>query len=163
MSMTEKEKAEIVEKGNKVVDVLMKTLKENMDCNEANTVLLEFVVAKFAALNVLDVQEMTNRTDIEDEVFAMMRMLMEILGKDMRVQSLKNKKNDIEKLIEEKEREKEYWKKEKEYWKKEYECLKEENEKKRKEIEEKMKIKDKLEKEREELLKKIANSKKDLN
>ena len=158
MSMTEKEKAEIVEKGNKVVDVLMKTLKENMDCNESNTVLLEFVVAKFAALNVLDVQEMTNRTDIEDEVFAMMRMLMEMM-----VQSLKNKENDIEKLIEEKEREKEYWKKEKEYWKNEYECLKEENEKKRKEIEEKMKIKDKLEKEREELLKKIANSKKDLN
>ena len=156
MSMTEKEKAEIVEKGNKVVDVLMKTLKENMDCNEANTVLLEFVVAKFAALNVLDVQEMTNRTDIEDEVFAMMRMLMKILGKDMKVQSLKNKENDIEKLIEEKEREKEYWKNE-------YECLKEENEKKRKEIEEKMKIKDKLEKEREELLEKIANSKKDLN
>ena len=94
MSMTEKEKAEIVEKGNKVVDVLMKTLKENMDCNESNTVLLEFVVAKFAALNVLDVQEMTNRTNIEDEVFAMMRMLMEILGKDMNVQSLKTESVD---------------------------------------------------------------------
>ncbi len=50
-----------------------------------------------------------------------------------------------------------------EYWKNEYYSLKKENERKSKEIEEKRKLRDKLEKEHEELLKKIANSKKDLN
>lgn len=97
--MTEKEDEELVKKGNEIVEHLMETLHNEMG-EGVKLILMKYIVAKFAASNILVVQEMTEQSDIEDEFFDLTRKMMAIMGEHMKIQSLKNMQNDIQKKVE---------------------------------------------------------------
>lgn len=91
--MDEKEGKIFVDRAEKIVQGLTKALANEigkLNDEEFSTELLMYVMAKFSAGALLSIQEQTKQFDIEDGYAETIKELMTIMGKNDRIQSIKN-------------------------------------------------------------------------
>ena len=89
----------LMEKADKMLDRLTEALTDEDD-DALAAPLMVYVTAKFTAGILLGLQETTYDYEIFDKYTNAVKELMSTMGKDMRVQSIKNKIAENEKLIE---------------------------------------------------------------
>ena len=105
--MDEKEGKIFVDRAEKIVQGLTKALAKELgklNDDEFSTELMLYAMAKFSAGALLSVQEQTMQFDIEDGYAETIKELMAIMGKNDRIQSIKNGRREIEKKLEESEK-----------------------------------------------------------
>lgn len=89
----------LMEKADKMLDRLTEALTDEDD-DALAAPLMVYVTAKFTAGILLGLQETTYDYEIFDKYTIAVKELMSTMGKDMRVQSIKNKIAENEKFIE---------------------------------------------------------------
>ena len=105
--MDEKEGKLFVDRAEKIVQGLTKALAKELgklNDDEFSTELMLYAMAKFSANALLSVQEQTLQFDIEDGYAETIKELMAIMGKDSKIQSIKNERREIEKKLAESEK-----------------------------------------------------------
>ena len=105
--MDEKEGKIFVDRAEKIVQGLTKALAKELgklNDDEFSTELLMYVMAKFSAGALLSIQEQTKQFDIEDGFGEAVKELMAIMGKNDRIQSIKNGRRELEKKLAESEK-----------------------------------------------------------
>jgi uncharacterized coiled-coil protein SlyX len=89
----------LMEKADRMLDRLTEALTDEDD-DALAAPLMVYVTAKFTAGILLGLQETTYDYEIFDKYTIAVKELMSTMGKDMRVQSIKNKIAENEKFIE---------------------------------------------------------------
>ena len=105
--MDEKEGKLFVDRAEKIVQGLTKALAKELgklNDEEFSTELLMYVMAKFSAGALLSIQEQTKQFDIEDGYAETIKELMAIMGKNDRIQSIKNERRELERKLAESEK-----------------------------------------------------------
>ena len=97
--MTEKERMEFKMRADKMVKRLSAALSADEESDKVPCKLIMYATAKFAASVLLTIQEETLNFHVEDDYM----QLVKILGKDMKIQSLKNERESLEKQMAENE------------------------------------------------------------
>jgi len=98
----EKDVEEFLDRADKMLDRLTKALLDEKD-DKTTVPLMMYVAAKFTAGLLLGIQETLLDVNIADEYTKSVKELMATMGKDLRVQSIKNKIEENKKVIEETE------------------------------------------------------------
>ena len=98
----EKDIKEFLDRADKMLDRLTKALLDEKD-DKTTVPLMMYVAAKFTAGLLLGIQETLLDVNIADEYTKSVKELMATMGKDLRVQSIKNKIEENKKVIEETE------------------------------------------------------------
>lgn len=98
----EKDLKEFLDRADKMLDRLTKALLDEKD-DKTTVPLMMYVAAKFTAGLLLGIQETLLDVNIADEYTKSVKELMATMGKDLRVQSIKNKIEENKKVIEETE------------------------------------------------------------
>lgn len=98
----EKDVKEFLDRADKMLDRLTKALLDEKD-DKTTVPLMMYVAAKFTAGLLLGIQETLLDVNIADEYTKSVKELMATMGKDLRVQSIKNKIEENKKVIEETE------------------------------------------------------------
>jgi len=88
--MNKKERKEFMQKADRVIERLANALVEEGD-KECSVEFLLYVTAKFTAGLLLGLQEEGHQVEIADQYTKAVKELMAIMGKDMKIQSIKNK------------------------------------------------------------------------
>lgn len=101
--MNDKEGKDFIEKAEKMVARLTKALYADDEDDEFSDTLMLYVAAKFTAIILLTVQEETYNFNAEDDFLECVKELMKVMGKDSRIQKLKNEREEIEKMLAENE------------------------------------------------------------
>ena len=101
--MTEKERMEFKMRADKMVKRLSAALSADEESDKVPCKLMMYATAKFAASVLLTIQEETFNFHVEDDFTQLIKFLMKILGKDMKIQSLKNERESLEKQMAENE------------------------------------------------------------
>lgn len=96
--MNKKERKEFMQEADRLIEKLANVLIEEGD-KEYSMPFYLYVTAKFTASLLLGLQEEGNQIDISDEYTKAVKELMAILGKDMKIQSIKNKIKENEEEI----------------------------------------------------------------
>ena len=96
--MNKKERKEFMQEADRIIERLANVLVEEGD-KECSLPFLLYVTAKFTAGLLLGLQEEGNQVDIADEYTKAVKELMAIMGKDMKIQSIKNKIKENEEEI----------------------------------------------------------------
>ena len=94
----ENNKENFLERVDKMMNKLMKAVTDE-NGNIADTPLVEYVIAKFTASILLGIQETTLDFEVADSFTKAVKDLMAIMGKDMKIQSIKNQIAENEKFI----------------------------------------------------------------
>ena len=105
--MDEKEGKLFVDRAEKIVQGLTKALANEigkLNDDEFSTELLMYVMAKFSAGALLSIQEQTKQFDIEEGFGEAVKELMAIMGKNDRIQSIKNERRELERKLAESEK-----------------------------------------------------------
>ena len=100
--MDEKEGKLFVDRAEKIVQGLTKALAKEigkLNDDEFSTELMLYAMAKFSANALLSVQEQTLQFDIEDGFGEAVKELMAIMGKDSKIQSIKNERRKLERKL----------------------------------------------------------------
>ena len=100
--MNDKEGKIFVDRAEKIVQGLTKALAKELgklNDEEFSTELLMYVMAKFSAGALLSIQEQTKQFDIEDGYAETIKELMAIMGKNDRIQSIKNERRKLERKL----------------------------------------------------------------
>ena len=92
------ERKEFMKEADRIIQKLANVLVEEVD-QENSTALLLYVTAKFTAGLLLGLQEQTGEIDIAEQYTSSVKELMAILGKDMKIQAIKDKIKDNEEEI----------------------------------------------------------------
>ena len=98
LTMNKKERKEFMQEADRIIERLANVLVEEGD-KECSLPFLLYVTAKFTAGLLLGLQEEGNQVDIADEYTKAVKELMAIMGKDMKIQSIKNKIKENEEEI----------------------------------------------------------------
>ena len=98
----EKDVEEFLDRADKMLDRLTKALLDEKD-DKTTVPLMMYVAAKFTAELLLGIQETLLDVNIADEYTKSVKELMATMGKDLRVQSIKNNIEENKKVIEETE------------------------------------------------------------
>lgn len=98
----EKDVEVFLDRADKMLDRLTKALLDEKD-DKTTVPLMMYVAAKFTAGLLLGIQETLLDVNIADEYTKSVKELMATMGKDLRVQSIKNKIEENKKVIEETE------------------------------------------------------------
>ena len=93
--MTEKELTVFLEKADKIVERLSAALSSDEELDEVSSGLMLYAISKFAAGVLLYVQEETCNIQIEDDFMQVVKDIMKVEGKDERIQSLKNTRENL--------------------------------------------------------------------
>lgn len=101
--MNEKEGMEFIERAEKMVDRLTKALYADDESNEVTGPMMMYAVAKFTAAVLLAIQEETYNFNVEEEYLEAVKEMMKVIGKDRRIQKIKNEREDIERQLAENE------------------------------------------------------------
>lgn len=101
--MNDKEGKALIERAEKMVARLTKALYADDEDDEVTGPLMMYVAAKFTASILLTVQEETYNFQVEDEFLEAVKDMMKVMGKDSRIQKLKNEREEIEKMLAENE------------------------------------------------------------
>ena len=119
--MDEKEGKIFVDRAEKIVQGLTKALARELgklSDDEFSPELMMYAMAKFSASALLSIQEQTMQFDIEESYGASIKELMAIMGKNDKIQSIKNGRRELErkmaeseKIIAEREKKSRLWKK----------------------------------------------------
>ena len=105
--MDEKEGKVFVDRAEKIVQGLTNALADEirkLNDDEFSNELMLYAMAKFSANALLSIQEQTLQFDIEDGYAETIKELMAIMGKNERIQSIKNGRREIEKKLAESEK-----------------------------------------------------------
>ena len=97
--MEDREGKIFAERAERIAQKLTKALANEigkLNDDEFSTDLLMYVLARLSAGALLSIQEQTKQFDIEDVFGDLVRDLMAVLGKDKRIQSLKNERRELE-------------------------------------------------------------------
>jgi 16S rRNA C967 or C1407 C5-methylase (RsmB/RsmF family) len=98
--MNDKEGKDFLEKAEKMMERLTKAVYAD---DEVTVSLMMYVAAKFTASILLTIQEEAYNFHVEDEFLDVVKGLMKVMGKDLRIQKLKNEREEIEKMLAENE------------------------------------------------------------
>jgi 16S rRNA C967 or C1407 C5-methylase (RsmB/RsmF family) len=101
--MNDKEGKDFIERAEKMVARLTKALYADDEDDEVTGSLMLYVAAKFTASILLTIQEEAYNFHVEDEFLDVVKGLMKVMGKDLRIQKLKNEREEIEKMLAENE------------------------------------------------------------
>lgn len=101
--MNDKEGKDFIERAEKMVARLTKALYADDEDDEVTGPLMLYVAAKFTASILLTIQEEAYNFHVEDEFLDVVKGLMKVMGKDSRIQKLKNEREEIEKMLAENE------------------------------------------------------------
>lgn len=101
--MNDKEGKALIERAEKMVARLTKALYADDEDDEVTGPLMLYVAAKFTASILLTIQEEAYNFHVEDEFLEVVKGLMKVMGKDSRIQKLKNEREEIEKMLAENE------------------------------------------------------------
>lgn len=101
--MNDKEGKDFIERAEKMVARLTKALYADDEDDEVTGPLMLYVAAKFTASILLTIQEEAYNFHVEDEFLEVVKGLMKVMGKDSRIQKLKNEREEIEKMLAENE------------------------------------------------------------
>lgn len=101
--MNDKEGKDFIERAEKMVARLTKALYADDEDDEVSDTLMLYVAAKFTASILLTIQEEAYNFHVEDEFLDVVKGLMKVMGKDSRIQKLKNEREEIEKMLAENE------------------------------------------------------------
>ena len=101
--MNDKEGKVFIERAEKMVARLTKALYADDEDDEVSDTLMLYVAAKFTASILLTIQEEAYNFHVEDEFLDVVKGLMKVMGKDSRIQKLKNEREEIEKMLAENE------------------------------------------------------------
>ena len=96
--MNKKERKEFMQEADRIIEKLANVLIEEGD-KEYSMPFYLYVTAKFTASLLLGLQEEGHQVDIADEYTKAVKELMAIMGKDMKIQSIKNKIKENEEEI----------------------------------------------------------------
>lgn len=96
--MNKTERKEFMKEADRIIQKLANVLVEEVD-QEKSTALLLYVTAKFTAGLLLGLQEQTGEIDIAEQYTSSVKELMAILGKDMKIQAIKDKIKENEEEI----------------------------------------------------------------
>ena len=96
--MNKTERKEFMKEADRIIQKLANVLVEEVD-QENSTALLLYVTAKFTAGLLLGLQEQTGEIDIAEQYTSSVKELMAILGKDMKIQAIKDKIKENEEEI----------------------------------------------------------------
>lgn len=96
--MNKAERKEFMKEADRIIQKLANVLVEEVD-QENSTALLLYVTAKFTAGLLLGLQEQTGEIDIAEQYTSSVKELMAILGKDMKIQAIKDKIKENEEEI----------------------------------------------------------------
>jgi hypothetical protein len=96
--MNKTERKEFMTEADRIIQKLANVLVEEVD-QENSTALLLYVTAKFTAGLLLGLQEQTGEIDIAEQYTSSVKELMAILGKDMKIQAIKDKIKENEEEI----------------------------------------------------------------
>ena len=96
--MNKTERKEFMKEADRIIQKLANVLVEEVD-QENSTALLLYVTAKFTAGLLLGLQEQTGEIDIAEQYTSSVKELMAILGKDMKIQAIKDKIKENEEKI----------------------------------------------------------------
>ena len=94
--MTDKERMEFKMRADKIVKRLSAALSADEESDKVPCKLMMYATAKFTASVLLTIQEETYYFHVEDDYMQLVKALMKILGKDMKIQSLKNDRENLE-------------------------------------------------------------------
>ena len=97
--MEDREGKIFAERAERIAKKLTKALANEigkLNDDEFSTDLLMYVLARLSAGALLSIQEQTKQFDIEDVFGDLVKDLMAVLGKDKRIQSLKNERRELE-------------------------------------------------------------------
>ena len=95
--MNKKERKEFMQEADRLIEKLANVLVEEGD-KEYSMPFYLYVTAKFTASLLLGLQEEGNQVDIADEYTKAVKELMAIMGKDMKIQSIKKNEEEIAKI-----------------------------------------------------------------
>jgi 16S rRNA C967 or C1407 C5-methylase (RsmB/RsmF family) len=101
--MNDKGGKAFIERAEKMVARLTKALYADDEDDEVTGPLMLYVAAKFTASILLTIQEEAYNFHVEDEFLDVVKGLMKVMGKDKRIQKLKNEREEIEKMLAENE------------------------------------------------------------
>ena len=101
--MNDKEGKVFIERAEKMVARLTKALYADDEDDEVTGPLMMYVAAKFTASILLTVQEETYNFQVEDEFLEAVKDMMKVMGKDKRIQKIKNEREEIERMLAENE------------------------------------------------------------
>ena len=101
--MNDKEGKAFIERAEKMVARLTKALYADDEDDEVTGPLMLYVAAKFTASILLAVQEETYNFNAEDDFLECVKELMKVMGKDKRIQKIKNEREEIERMLAENE------------------------------------------------------------
>ena len=96
--MNNQEQENFVQEADRIIEKLANVLVEEGE-KECSVLFLLYVTAKFTASLLLGMQEEGHQVDIADEYTKAVKELMAIMGKDMKIQSIKNKIKENEEEI----------------------------------------------------------------
>lgn len=101
--MNDKEGKALIERAEKMVARLTKALYADDEDDKVTGPLMMYVAAKFTASILLTVQEETYNFQVEDEFLEAVKEMMKVMGKDKRIQKIKNERKEIKKMLAENE------------------------------------------------------------
>ena len=104
IKMTEQECEEFLKKAQRINKILFETLLKEVK-DESDPRLLLFIVADLTTRTLLILQEKMGMDDAADQYYFLIKESMAILGKDMPMQSLKNKIEEEMRILRDNERE----------------------------------------------------------
>lgn len=99
----DKEGMDFIVRAEKMVDRLTKALYADDESNEVTGPMMLYATAKFTAGVLLAVQEETYNFQVEDDYLQAVKGLMKVMGKDRRIQKIKNEREEIERQLAENE------------------------------------------------------------
>ena len=105
--MDEKEGKIFVDRAEKIVQGLTKALARELgklSDDEFSPELMMYAMAKFSASALLSIQEQTMQFDIEESYGESIKELMAIMGKNDKIQSIKNGRRELERKMAESEK-----------------------------------------------------------
>jgi len=94
-----------LEKGDKIVESLTRTLYDEWDTEEMEFSTIVYVTAKFTAGVLLAIEKQIKMTDIDDDFVKVMKGIKAIMGNNMKMEKIKNEREEIIKKIDEREKE----------------------------------------------------------
>ena len=101
--MNDKEGMDFIERAEKMVDRLTEALYADDESNEVTGPMMLYATAKFTAGVLLAVQEETYNFQVEEDYLEAVKGLMKVMGKDRRIQKIKNEREVIERQLAENE------------------------------------------------------------
>ena len=97
--MNDKEGMDFIERAEKMVERLTDALHADDEDDEVTGPMMLYATAKFTAGVLLAIQEETYNFQAEDDFLEAVKGMMKVMGKDMRIQKIKNEREEIERKL----------------------------------------------------------------